>query len=499
MGAGTLEGVSLAARVRTGLFLVLALAVPGFASPSPRNVLVVLIDTLRADRLGAYGNPRGLSPFLDVLAARGTLFEHAYAPSCWTVPSVASLFTSRYPSQHHMVTFASRLPESELTLAERLHDAGWITGGFVANPNLQPVFGYGQGFVEWRVAAPEDPGAIDGDRVRVQALEWLDRIWRRGSDHPVFLYVHYMEPHAPYEPRDPFRSRFAVDDAGRPLDPQAASNAFWADVVPKWMAGSAEPTQTPDLRAVIHELGNRSVCLTPEDDTFGILSEEMQARMVFGSSRLYDAEVASVDEQIRLLFDELERRGFFDRAVTIVTADHGEEFMEHGGLGHARALYEESVRVPLMVSGSGVPARRRVAANVSLVDVGPTVLDLLHLPAEPAFEGRSLVTVGTRDVVLEFEPIFQDSADLREHARGLVRGRQKLLVGPRGNATTYDLAADPGERRGDPANQVPGSAAMAVALAAAEAHLAAHAGGSAPTEPIDDALAQRLRALGYTR
>src|SRR5262249_45410625 len=128
----------------------IVVAACGSARQERPNVLVVLIDTLRADRLGAYGNRRGLTPFLDGLAQRGTLFEHAYAPSCWRVPSVASLFPSRSPGQHHMTAFFSRLPDSELTLANRLQDAGWTPGGFVGNPNLQPVFGYGRGFAEWR-------------------------------------------------------------------------------------------------------------------------------------------------------------------------------------------------------------------------------------------------------------------------------------------------------------------------------------------------------------
>jgi len=491
-GTGSFERVSAAARVLGALLLALVVSACGRARRP--NVLVVLIDTLRADRLGVYGNDRGLTPFLDALAPRGTLFEHAYASSCWTVPSVASLFTSRYPSQHHMVTFASRLPESELTLAERLRAAGWITGGFVGNPNLQPVFGYAQGFDEWWAAPPEDPGATDGDRVRAQALGWLDRTWHRGSDRPVFLYVHYMEPHAPYEPREPFRHRFAVDDAGRALDTAAAADAFWRTIA-FTPAGPNAPDQTPDFGRALRDRDKRLTCLTPEDDDLARIADQIRDRLVFGSSRLYDAEVAAVDEQIHVLFDELARRGFFERAVTIVTADHGEEFLDHGALGHANALYEESVHVPLIMTGVGVSSRQRIAADVSLVDVAPTLLDLLRLSPEPPFEGRSLVTVGPRDVILEFEPIFADSADLREHTRGLVRGRTKLLVAPDGRAMTYDLARDPHEQHGDPTDA---SAATAVALAAAEDRLAARAGGSAPTERIDDALAQRLKALGYT-
>ena len=236
-----------------------------------------------------------------------------------------------------------------------------------------------------------------------------------------------------------------------------------------------------------------------------LLIRRNDERNVRYSARLYDAEVAAVDEEVRLLFDELRRRRFLDHAVTVLTADHGEEFMEHEGLGHARALYEESVHVPLVVSTSALPAGRHIAADVSLVDVAPTVLELLHLPPEPAFEGRSLVALGTHDdgpasdVVLEFEPIFTDTLDRRAHARGLVRGRQKLLLSPSGRAEAYDLSTDPAEQKGEPPGPGSAAVAMADALAVTERRLAERAGRSAPVRPIDDALAQRLKALGYTR
>ena len=255
-----------------------------------------------------------------------------------------------------------------------------------------------------------------------------------------------------------------------------------------------DPRATPDLMTVLREFGKRLECRVREDDGVLPFLNELGDRAVFRSFLLYDAEVAAVDEQVRLLFEELRRRGFLDHAVTIVTADHGEEFLEHGETGHANALYEESVRVPLVITAAGMAAGR-VARNVSLVDVAPTVLDLLHLPAERAFEGRSLVAADApSEALLEFEPIFPDAASRRRHARGIVRGRSKLLVAPDGDATTYDLATDPGEQRGTDVNGV-----LAEALSAAEARLGARAGGSAPVGRIDDALAQRLRALGYTR
>jgi arylsulfatase A-like enzyme len=449
------------------LAILLVLGGCGRVEQRRRNVVVILIDTLRADKLGAYGNRRGLTPFLDTLAERGTVFERTYATSSWTIPSVASLFTSRYATQHRVVTFGSQIRSDEVTLAERLAEAGWLGGGFAANPNLQARFGYAQGFAEWW-ADVKDNQDVDGNVLRAQALSWIDRTWNRVSDAPALLYVHYMEPHSPYEPPEPFRGRFAVDDAGKPVehDPVVATlaTAVRANVEGK----------TPPQRADV------------------LLVE-----------RLYDAEVAAVDDQVHRLFDELARRGFLAGALVVVTADHGEEFLEHGGLYHGRTLYEESVRVPLIVVGSGIPAGRRVKTNVSLVYLAPTVLDVLGLPAEPRFEGHSLVPLfegddgdhRDEDIVLELEP-GHGRLDLRFHVRGLVRGRRKFLVGVSGRPELYDLTVDAGESRISPpaGDALP---AMAWSLAAAEGRLAEHAAREALQAPLDEKLERRLRGLGY--
>lgn len=468
-------------RISVLIALAAALVACGGQQKRPPNVLVVVIDTLRADRLGAYGNGQGLTPFLDSVAARGTVFEHAYAASCWTVPSVAGLFTSRFPSQNRMVTFGSRLADDEVTVAERLRDAGWVAGGFVTNHNLQRRFGWDQGFAEWQ-APPEhkDDAAMEGDTVRAQTLAWLDRTWQRDSRTPILLYVHYMEPHEPYEPREPFRSRFAAN-------------------VPDLQKRAEELVAVFDATPSATESEKAAALARFEEDRLRTLP------------RLYDAEVAAVDEQMRLLFAELERRGFLDDAVIVVTSDHGEEFWEHGNLGHGHALYEESVRVPLILAGPGVPAGRRVTANVSTVDVAPTLLALLRLPSEPRFEGRSLPSLAdgaaasararpgpdaTTDPLLQFEPMFPGYA--RVHVRGIVRERRKLLVGEDGRTTIFDLEADPGERHGAPVDGDHPSPMVDV-LGTVDADLATRAAPAAQVDAISDGLKERLRALGYAR
>ena len=169
---------------------------PGARSAPRPNILLVLIDTLRADRLGVYGNERGLTPFLDEIAKSGTVFSHAYAPSSWTCPSIASLFTSRYPSQHGATTPDARLVASEVTLAESLSASGYATAGFVANLRLDERLGFGQGFDHWRVF--KQLPLVRGKVVQTYSMEWLNPQQTASPDQPIFLYLHLTEPHSPY-------------------------------------------------------------------------------------------------------------------------------------------------------------------------------------------------------------------------------------------------------------------------------------------------------------
>jgi arylsulfatase A-like enzyme len=489
--------MSFRLRLLAVLVCALACAHCGRSERRPPNVLVVVIDTLRADRLGAYGNQRGLTPFLDTLARKGTLFEHAYAVSSWTIPSTASLFTSRYPTQHHVVTFGSVLAAEEVTLAERLRDAGWIAGGFSANPNLRADRGYAQGFDRlWT-----DPTAdvdVPGDTVRSEALGWLDSRSGSRAQQPAMLYLQYMEPHAPYNPREPFRSRFVVDVDGKPFDPQSVARESIARLLP-----DAPPEEHVELGELVNQLVARGMKL-PDEELPSIA--EMLSR---GEPLLYDGDVAMADDQVRRLFDELDRRGLLSDTVVIVTADHGEEFLEHGRTSHGRTLYEECVRVPLIVVGPGIPAGLRLTEKVSLLDVAPTLLDLLGLPPETRFEGRSLLPLmrGTDpgshdapDIMLQLERAVSIDMDQehRIHSRGFIRGSHKLLLDRDGSPEVYDLASDPGERSGKPIAGGEQERMLRAALSLVEAQIGERTASAPPPAPVDEATRQRLRALGYT-
>jgi arylsulfatase A-like enzyme len=449
--------------------VALALAATSACTPppsgAPPNMVVILVDTLRADRLGVYGNQRGLTPFMDELASRGTVFTNAYAPSSWTCPSVASLFTSRFASQHGVNDFDAKLADSEVTFAEVLTDRGYVAGGFSANLRMQGTYGYGQGFAEWHAyMGSHDGNGIKprGKVLRRESLGWLRPAASAEPKPPLFLYLQYMEPHTPYDPIEPFRSTFGRGSSA--VDEKRAHEKLMA----------------------MRRLSDAEI-------------ERLES--------LYDGEVAAVDAEIRVLFAELEQLGFLENALIVVTADHGEEFGEHGVMLHGFTLFNGAMRVPLIIVAPGFGGGRVVDDNVSLVDVAPTLLELAGIPAPPSFEGRSLVPlmsspfspiglwtklVAAPDVIGEIEP-YGDS-DRRRHAQAIVSGANKLLVSPKGETSLFDLSKDPAEVApldgSDPSR-------LLTRLTDLRAELKAHAVATTQGQPIDDATKEKLRALGY--
>lgn len=451
--------------VRAASLALLAALVGCSAAPERHpDVLVVVVDTLRADRLGAYGSQRGLTPFLDRFASGGAVFSRAYAPSSWTLPSVASLFTSRHASRHGVVGYASPLRPEEETLTELFAASGYRTFGYSANFRLAGFQGWAQGFEVWEAPVgsmkPGEKPYLTADRARERALAWLGEHWRRDGP-PCFLYLQLMDPHSPYDPPEPFASRFG---------PGPASREHAALVNEK-------------LRTL--RLG------------------EIRAEDAVLAASLYDGEVAYVDHELEQLFAELAARGFLQNAVVMITADHGEEFLEHGNVIHGMSLYEESVRVPWLVQAPGLTPRR-FEAPVSLLDLAPTLLELAGLAPGPRFEGRSLApslrgeaeAARLGPVLLELLP-NHEPVDVRVHELGLVQGSRKLLRHPKGVEMLFDLARDPGER--EPAGT---ETSEAVALREALAR-ALPEGGRAPDAaepaPLSEERRRELRALGYLR
>jgi arylsulfatase A-like enzyme len=445
------------------VFLGVCLAACG-RRDRPPNVIVILVDTLRADRLGAYGSTANLTPFLDELAARGTVFRHAVAPSPWTNPSVASLFTSLPQAQHGVTAFSSPLPADAVTLAEALHERGYRTAAFVANGMLLPAQGFKRGFEHYMLywTTPKDAyvkrraGMITPD-----ILRWLDQQPAEPAQ-AVFLYLHYMETHNPYSPP--------------------------ADVL-----AELYPGDVPDVEAA----------------TTAAFFKSRDPAEVATVERVYNAELRALDRDLRALFAELEGRGVLDDAVVVLTADHGEQFLEHGQLGHAHSLYHEEIDIPLFLVRTRRRDARVVREPVSLIDVAPTLIDLAGGTAPATFEGRSLRALAEGTVAAESVPVYSElvfgsetaddpDAPRRVHRIAVVEGDHKLIQHKDGVQEFYDLADDPGERRPD-ALSPDARAALQDILATSPPMRALAARGTVFAPPVSAETAARMRALGYAR
>lgn len=319
-----------------------------------KNVVFIILDAARAQQFGAYGYARPTTPEIDRLAREGVVFENAFTPAVYTLSAMSSVWTSQYPDRHHgEMAFSSALPAERFTLAELLAARGVRTGGFVANAMAGRAFGLHQGFADFRELF-RDLGS-DADVFMQVVPDWLRA--RRGE--AFFAYLHFREPHFPYDPPAPFDTAFGPDG---PL---------------------AKPLRS-DARFLIDVNQGRRVLAPAELDHL---------------VRLYDGNLASADREIGRLRAALEAQGLLEQTVLIVAADHGEALFEHGFVGHNTQLYEESVKVPLIVrfpKGTG-PAGVRVPALVDLLDVAPTVADIFGLLGQPEarreFQGRSLLNV----------------------------------------------------------------------------------------------------------
>jgi arylsulfatase A-like enzyme len=393
--------------------------------PSERvrpNVVLIAVDAARADRLGVYGYPRGTTPAIDDFASRATVFEQARSQASWSLPSYASLFTSLYPSMAGVTRMSDTLPEGVPTLAGLLRDAGYSTAAFTGGGFAGRGWGLGRGFdVSWEGADP---------RAQVERLrEWLGR----RPAQPAFLYLHTFEAHD-YLFERPHLVEEAERLAGRPLRLPAGVE-----------------------RRVVREAGA------------GLSRDELRE-----ISLLYDGALRVADRQVGHWLKLLRDQGVLDHAVVAVFADHGEAFGEHDVVHHGFSLFEELVRVPLVVRvfspAGGEAAPRRVAEPVELVDLAPTLLEIAGVPAPAHFQGRSRagqVAGGPAPTPLapdEAETLSEDLAFLAHATAGTklvyvdvpaarrpdTGGREAFLRtlpgrSPLHRELLYDLGADPGE------------------------------------------------------
>ncbi len=435
-------------------------------------VVFVVADAMRADAMGVYGAPEDATPNIDAFAKDAVVFTEAWTPSTWTRPAVASILTGQYPAVHKTMYKSDRLPASLPTLAGMLRGYGYATVASVTNVNLTPAFGLGRGFDAWGYLAPRPhllapvsarrmflveiyrllrlrffPGLrevgsyyAEGERVGRQARELMGPLAKSGR--PFFAYLHYMEPH------DPF---FA-----HPYDGHAIARV--------------ENPNPP---------------------------RELAPQML----DLYRQEVRHFDELFGELLSWLKDVGLYDRALIVVTADHGEEFADHGHFWHGTSLYRELVRVPLVVrfpGGAGAGTRRD--EPVSLVDLAPTALVAAGLEPAVDLPGRVLTA---QQPVAAVRPLFAE-LDHQGCVLSAVRvGAWKLILAnpdnPRKMAVVelFDLADDPAESRNRTASE---SGRIMQLRAVLDAGPRASGLSVRPEQvDVDAATEEQLRSLGYTQ
>jgi arylsulfatase A-like enzyme len=388
---------------------------PTSVEVSRPDIILVLVDALRRDHVGLYGYSRPTTPFIDELGRGGVVFDDALSQAPQTLNSTASLFTSRSfpfllrgvvhdpvpgvaPEQKEQWARTPRLAAANLTLAEVLRHAGYQTLALFNNPHHHPTSGFDQGF-DRAVLLDRDPGQAYA-RVESVAAAFLDWHAARDRGRPAFAYLHLMEPHNPYRPPEEYQELF----------PPGKGRYIYAN-------GPPDPGFTTDDLATM--------------------------------TALYDAEIRYLDDGLRRLGAELRDRGDLDETVIVITADHGEELMDHGGLGHGKTVELEQLRIPLILAGgaaerwSGV----RVADRVRNLDLGPTLADLAGVEIPSEFEGRSLLPLIRGEATAGSPVSFAWNAKLRSltsdewHCmRDLGTDRLVLYHRPSDPAGTTDVA-----------------------------------------------------------
>ncbi|MET0555402.1 MAG: sulfatase [Vicinamibacteria bacterium] len=431
------------------------------------NVVLLVLDAARAQQFGCYGYGRPTTPEIDRIAADGVVFERAFTPAVYTLGAMSSVWTSQYPDRHHAtVSYADPLPRDRLTLAEILGARGVPTAGFVANAVAGPVHGFDRGFGEFHEVYRmfEDLGSRGAAFDRVLP-PWL----QKHQAGRFFLYAHFREPHFPYDPGPPFDTQFGADAPLTVL--QRRDKSWYTDV----NQGRVTPT-----------------------------AEEI-AHLV----RLYDGNLAYVDQEVGRLRRALEAQGLWDRTVLIVTADHGEQLHEKGYVSHSAQVYEQSTHVPLIVRVPGGPRGLRVGHLVDHLDLAPTILDLFGAPETPfakQAQGSTLLPMlagaGARTGDVAGEGVLSLSRTVWDRPVYALRDvGHKLVYDTRtGREELYDLSADPGETNDLSAARAVRGAYYRQTLQQALAGLRQSAPGAAAASPaarIDKETCENLRALGY--
>ena len=422
------------------------------------SVILVSIDTLRADRLGSMGYPRATTPRLDELATEGIVFEQAISPAPWTLPAHVSLLTSQLPNEHRVRRVAGYIHPRHLLLSESFRDAGYRTAAFTGAGYVSGDYGYRQGFEIYEDHQEGIEGGPDG--IVLAALEWV----RQVGDEPFFLFVHTYEPHGPYLNRDFVHP----SDRGRLTD--------------EMIAGEVKSVSDPD---------------------------EKERRYI---SDLYDGDIANTDRAIGGLLLALRDEGYLAQAIVAVTSDHGEDIWDHDAVDiprHGHTLYEEIVHVPLQIRAPAlIPAGIRLQTPVSLIDLAPTLLALAGLPPGSNMRGQNMASALRAGAEPEMRPLLSEAVRYGPPRYAWRENDLKVILTPDpavvnsfssvipGRLEIFDLSTDRLERHSLVANPPAGTKeAFSILKSRAErnSEIESDVDGAQQAEELK----QQLRSLGY--
>jgi len=369
------------------------------ASPV-KNIILIAVDTLRADHLSCYGYDRQTSPHIDKFADKGVLFYNNISQAAASLPAYSSIFTSRYPSQHQTIvdnigkqeSFVVPLAESEVTLAEILKEEGYITAAFTDGVETAKIFNINQGFDIYN----DNAGGIKNINQRV--FSWMEK----NQDKKFFLFVQAYDLQFPYMPPEPYRQLFLPNIQIEP--------AYYADI------------EEEDF----------------DDKNF---DEDILSNLV----ALYDGEIAYTDKHIGELFLKIDELGLRDSTLIIFTSDHGEEFMEHSGLGHGKTVYDEIITVPLIFSNEKLFSHKRINNQVQSIDIAPTILEVLNIPIPESMLGVSLA--GLMNGKSETERLAISENEFRNKLSCRSLTYKLILTHNTSKLEIFNLKNDPGEKK----------------------------------------------------
>lgn len=403
------------------------------ARPAP--VIIYLIDTLRFDRVGAYGHAGGLTPHMDDLALESVLFEQAYVTAPWTLPSVVSIYTSTFPTEHGVTHMKYKLDPATRPLGVLLAERGYVNNSFVANAKSKYAVGPAWGYQAFNICKQ----IFDFDAVGA----WIDQ-HRSGRMH---LYLHTTEPHLPFVAPIEFVQRYAPITEERRA---AVNEAFQNYVDNRWHGGKDKEGKPRDWQKDYAEIELAAM------NRLAALADDVRA--------LYDVHVAWSDANLGRTIADLRQRGLWEDCLFVLLADHGEELGDHGGWLHCVSVYEELIRVPFMIKFPRAEfGGTRVPEPISLIDLAPTILDYLGAPDDAAgFRGKSLLPRLKNPAASQAAPepmalAIRNSTPKDDHLHNKRRGLTNLAVREGtwkgvwnvelNTFELYDLSSDPGEQR----------------------------------------------------